>query len=184
MARFPTTKSLETLKQVGLVLDFEGYCVDSNFVIREVAWCNHDGTQCDSYHYYPSKPYPRHDPNACKTIDYVYHRIHGLPYNPPQRCRSPRHLAKDFLELYSNLPTDRPYVAYKGGHFEKNFLHRLGIPSFNLELIGCPKFNDMTRLATIASCGYHLDPFRHHCPKVECYLLYNGSEPSKDCPAT
>ena len=60
-------------------------------------------------------------------------------------------------------------LAYKGGHFEKDLLERLGVPSLNLERWGCPKASElMTSMIWLETCGSHLvkDAFMH-CPKVE-----------------
>ena len=52
-----TKECIKRLKQVGMVMDLEGYQVGSAFAVREMGWCNHNGTQCGSYHYYSSKLY-------------------------------------------------------------------------------------------------------------------------------
>ena len=52
---------------------------------------------------------------------------------------------------------------------EKEVLSKLGIPTVDLEKVGCPKFDIMNRVTTVGSVGHHADPLRHHCPKVECY---------------
>ena len=163
------TKEEEILNQVCGVIDLDGYLIKKTFTVREMGWCNYKCTETYSYHYFPANPFPKDDVKACQTITYVYNRVHGLAYYPKYRCRSPKRWENDFLNIYEKQPKDRPFVAYKGGHLEKDFLKRLGIPSINLELFGCPKFDDMTRLQTITSCGHHLHPSRHHCPKVECF---------------
>ena len=60
-------------------------------------------------------------------------------------------------------------LAYKGGHFEKDLLERLGVPSVNLERLGCPKASELIGdLVWLETCGNHLvkEAFMH-CPKVE-----------------
>ena len=81
-----------------------------------------------------------------------------------------RHLHRDLLNLYQRSKTvERPYMAYKGGTNERDLLKKLNIPAWNLEEAGCPKFERLLRLCTVVSCGQHEDPFRHHCPRLECY---------------
>ena len=60
-------------------------------------------------------------------------------------------------------------IAYKGGHFEKDLLAKLGVPSFNLEHLGCPKAGDlMSDLGWLETCGKHVVGEAYlHCPKVE-----------------
>ena len=36
---------------------------------------------------------------------------------------------------------ERTAVGYKGGHVEKDLLMKLNIPCFNLETLGCPKYD-------------------------------------------
>ena len=162
-------EALVSLDQVCGVLDFDGYYFQKTFHIREMGWCNYKCTQRYSYHYFIACPFPKGDEKARKTISYVYKRVHGLAYYPKYRCRSPVRWENDFLNIYAKQPQGRPFVAYKGGNLEKDFLERLGIPAVNLERFGCPKFDHMQRLETTTSCGHHLKPSRHHCPKVECY---------------
>jgi hypothetical protein len=64
-------------------------------------------------------------------------------------------------------------IAYKGGSFERTLLNRLNIPSFNLELFGCPKDVDIfPEMPWLECCGQHLllknnkDTYKH-CPHVE-----------------
>ena len=61
-------------------------------------------------------------------------------------------------------------LAYKGGHYERDLLNRLNIPSVNLEIYGCPKAERLfDELGWIETCGNHI-PGRYqykHCPKVE-----------------
>ena len=64
-------------------------------------------------------------------------------------------------------------IAYKGGSFERTLLNLLNIPSFNLELFGCPKAEkNFPELAWLESCKEHkllknkTDTYKH-CPRVE-----------------
>ena len=59
-------------------------------------------------------------------------------------------------------------IGYKGGHVEKDFLQRLGIPSVNLEEFGCPKFEHLTApdFNPVEGCGFHVR--QSHCAMVKC----------------
>ena len=141
------------------------------FIPREMGWCTYDNRSYGSYHYYPWLPYTRLSAQDRRTARYVQRHVHGLSYYPNEgEGRRSRHLHRDLLNLYQRCKTvERPYVAYKGGTLERDLLHHLNIPAWNFEEAGCPKFERLLRLCTVGSCGQHEDPFRHHCPRVECY---------------
>ena len=105
-------------------------------------------------------------------MKYVTEQIHGLPYHPTsaENARPQWQLYKDLEELYNtHSSSDRRMVGYKGCVVEKEVLSKLGIPSLDLEKVGCPKFDSMNRVITVGSCGHHADPLRYHCPRIECY---------------
>ena len=64
-------------------------------------------------------------------------------------------------------------IAYKGGHFERDLLQHLQIPSINLKHFGCPKAEFLfDRLVWLETCGHHLGTHSYqHCPKVELEAL-------------
>lgn len=60
-------------------------------------------------------------------------------------------------------------VAYKGGIIERNLLRQLGIPSLDLEPLGCPKADVLAPMFPEArSCGLHR---KGHCPRQEVTLF-------------
>lgn len=160
--------AFQSFHQICGVVDFDGYSFHDTFHVREMGWCDHSFTQHYTYHYFIASPYPKGDRKACSTIAYAYKHCHGLAYHPKYKCRKPARLENDFLKIYAQQPKDKPFVAYKGGHIEKDFLARLGVPAVDLEWFGCPKYDSIKDLSTIASCGHHRDCRKHHCPKAEC----------------
>lgn len=164
--------SLPQEKELLMIIDFEGFYCMSQFLIREVGYTlMHDNVSV-SLHYKPSVPYNYLSGKEKYTVRYVQTHIHGLSYTPKKQYRYD--WKKDFLELYNRLRTKTcRYVAFKGGHVERNFLNALNIPNINIELYGCPKFNEITKTESynIKSCGRHRDPDKHHCPKVETFYF-------------
>ena len=136
--------------------------------------CNYSFTEHYSLHYFIASPYPKGDKKACTTIAYQYHNCHGLAFHPKYKCRKPSRVEDDFLAIYAQQPKNRPVVAYKGGHIEKDFLERLGVPSVNLELYGCPKYELLKDVSVVQPCGHHVDNSKHHCPVVEtaCFMTW------------
>ena len=164
-------QSFRMLSHVFLILDLEGFEVQGQFLVRELGWCDWTGQHWGHSHYYPTRPYPE----AWKDkhlIRFVRRHIHGLPYTPThqEQVRPAADLEHDVKDLVQKFQQpDKTVVAYKGGHYEKELLQHWGIPYFNLEKAQCPKFNAMTRLCHPTSCSCHDDPWRHHCPQIECY---------------
>ena len=159
------------LSHVCLVLDLEWFEVQGQFLVRELGWCDWTSLNCGHYHYHPSIPYPDSWKDKSQ-IRFVRRHIHGLPYyaNRQEKARPAVQLEQDVKRLVQQFQQpNKMVVAYNGGHYEKDLLERWGIPHFNLEQAQCPKFNAMTRLRYATSCGCHYDPFRHHCPQMECY---------------
>lgn len=74
-------------------------------------------------------------------------RCTDSPSSLPPR-KEPSHLSAD--------PSHQGFVqGYKGGTVEHDTLGALGIPSLNLPWFGSPKYDEMSRLTTVKSCGYH-----------------------------
>ena len=155
-----------------LILDLDGYTkgTQGGFIPRELGWYSLTDGSNGSHHYYPWCDYDDLSPRDKTTARYVYRHIHGLPFYPQTEGY---HLLGDFHDdvqaLYRRHRTERQtWVAYKGGHLERDFLKRWNIPHYNLEEAGCPKFEKLSRLRRIASCGQHVSTLHHHCPRVEC----------------
>ena len=104
--------------------------------------------------------------------------MHGLAWHLPdqvwdeQECTGD--VKWDVFQLYRKHWTDdQNVVAFKGRLLEHDLLTELKIPWLDLEMLGCPQFKDMQQLSTVKSCGYHRDPWHHHCCRVECYHFAN-----------
>lgn len=152
---------------VGIV-DMDGFTIRRKFCCKEIAilimeedpmmWNNtfHSQAVIDSM-----------SRNDWKTHDYVVnHRIYDVPiYHRDFQSVRMECLDEVVLELYPDWGT----MAYKGGHYEKDLLEKLGIPSFNLEELGCPKANQLApRYDGCPQCGLHQFG---HCPKQEVALF-------------
>ena len=157
---------LRTKNSVCLVIDLEGFFVQTKFQVREMgyySWNEHFG---------------RHDffqPE--KTVNFAKHNIHGLTYQPRYQERAYEQDQADIvlLRLYSQFKTEKStVVAYKGGHVEKDLLNKLNIPCLDLETWGCPKYEQLkqTIVEPLASCGFHLNDNIHHCPMTECHAFW------------
>ena len=164
---------------VCLILDLEGYFVRKQFYARELGWCDWEG-RFGVLHY--QQPYRWKTLSSVDrhTAIYVYHRVHGLPFEDPpeENARPLDNLKGDVLELYEQSRTpERFLVAYKGGHVERNLLRELDLPATNLEHAGCPKFERL-EIYPIQDCGQHKT--RGHCAMVECQAFWQWMKPDSD----
>ena len=160
---------MKELENICLIIDLEGFPLAARkgkpkeFVARELGWCvwpGFDATSCGSRHYFPTDKYHNLHLRDRRTVKYVREQIHGLPYqpSPTENARPQWQWYKDLEDLYNtHSSSDRRMVAYKGG-VEKEILSKLGIPSLDLEKVGCPTFDSMTRVITVGSCGHHANP--------------------------
>ena len=101
-------------------------------------------------------------------------KIHKLPFGVPREVKAIPiselgSIVENFyreVQIESNLT-----IAYKGGHYERDLLRNLKIPSVNLECFGCPKAEKLfSSLVRIKTCGNHLEANAYqHCAKVEAF---------------
>ena len=160
------------MDQITLIIDLEGFCLSSGFIVRELGWCTIQGEN-DSQHFYSRLRYKELNYKDRRTVNYVYKHIHGLGFEAAYReaALPQRDVEGVIRALYRG-----GLVAYKGGHLEKDLLDKMGLPWVNLEEFGCPKADVLWSKTDNdgASCGCHKkDLFKMvHCPKQETFLFF------------
>ena len=166
------------LRRVCMILDLEGFILKGKrVVVREVGWCDMHGFS-DSFHFKPEPDiqFNSLSPADKRTVNYVFHNIHALPFEARPRENAINGYLVDFVvkTLCEKLSTlERDVVAYKGGTLEKQLLTRLNIPHVDLEAYGCPKPNHLLfdGFEPLFDCGHHIHSHSHY-PRVETYLFY------------
>ena len=165
------------LRRVCMILDLEGFVLKGKrVVVREVGWCDMHGFS-DSFHFKPEPDiqFNSLSPADKRTVNYVFHNIHALPFAARPRENAIDGYLFDFVvkTLCEKLSTlERDVVAYKGGTLEKQLLTRLNIPHVDLEAYGCPKPNRLLfdGFEPLFDCGHHIHS-HSHCPRVETFIL-------------
>lgn len=166
-------------RNICLCIDIDGFRMqDGSFITRELGWCDGEVKRVGSFHYDHSYRWEDLSPAECKTVQFVKHRLTGLPFrpSPAERIKYPvrmqEELEHDILSLYEqNKNFHCNVVAYKGGTLERNILDKLQIPSFNLEELNCPKYDVLAKLyGRTFNCNCHVVG-DFHCSEDEVYVF-------------
>lgn len=163
--------SRRSLNRICGIIDFDGFHVGREFLVREFGFiAMKRSSRIGKSKRYDLRPFSHliTERNA-RTIRYVTDKILGLPFHPlrGEYVYALEDLDDHILDFYERCKTPRrKVIAYKGGEVEKERLDDLEIPSVNLEIYGCPPFNELqNRRYDEISCGYHKRYL--HCPRAE-----------------
>ena len=125
------------------IIDLDGFSVQKTFFCRELGIITHGDTYGTSFHFNTPLRYEK----LCKKdkiqVTFVQEYIHGLSLadNTALNQDMVNTIVRKFYSAYHI--NENSMIAYKGGSFERTLLNWLNIPSFNLELFGCPKAVDI-----------------------------------------
>ena len=115
-----TAVDLRIKNGVCLVIDLQGFFVQTKFQVREMgyySWNKHFGRHA----FFQPAALKDLSYKDKKTVNFAKHNIHGLTYQPRYQERAYDQGQADIvlLRLYSQFKTEkRTVVAYKGGHVE------------------------------------------------------------------
>lgn len=165
-----------SLSKVCLIIDFDGFFVNRKFYAREFGFYSLTKLYRGSYRFRLNHLLKRLTNKDWQHINLCTNTIHGLSFQSVEGEEDlfpPSHLMDLVLNEYNASKTkDKFFVAFKGGHVERDVLKQLEIPHLNLELYRCPKFKDLPR-PSAKDCGYHQivdnDKLVVHCPAVKCF---------------
>jgi hypothetical protein len=148
------------------ILDMDGFLLSDGFLCKELALIEVSTARLHYEHFRLGRQRSRLNRKDQKIVDYVSRNIHGIPFvdGDDERLRQ-EDLRKSLLKLINQscYEINDVVVGYKGGNLEKAVLDSMGIASFNLELIGCPKYDELVT-----------------CPQYQ--YVQNSSPPAADCP--
>lgn len=118
-------------------------------------------------------------PKARITAAWVMRHIHGMKFED-RHGDFPQSSIYELLltiQLECIAESGKSFIAYKGGHYERDLLREVGIPYYNLESIGCPRYDQLLKdydVITSPTCGLHsyaLKSKQPHCPQAETMLF-------------
>lgn len=146
------------LEKITHLIDADGFTLRGDFWVREMTILRLSDNQATRYEFRLPFYYDELTDEEKSAVIFLCKRIHGMrfssrvPVNIGPRVRALRKADKDealkCLQEYitaEEKTCPHPLFAYKGGYIEMNWLTKLGIPSVNLEIFGCPKFDVLVR---------------------------------------
>ena len=176
IAEHLTMSQVKALERICLYIDMEGFFLPK-FHVRELGYANYLGGS-GSKHYWMPMLYTDLVPSQQRQANFVTRRIHGLPFTPThfEDAQPQEQLVQDVTDLYQLYMTpEKPTIAYKGGHIEKDLLKELELgPFVDLEDFGCPKVVDLIHAGLtqeVWDCGLHQGNGAAHCAMAECQIV-------------
>ena len=159
------------------IIDLDGFTLKRKFYCRELGMIKVGVDVGESYLFNIGIHWDELTCKGQKSCMFLTKNIHKLPFAASRESIPLANLNSIVEHFYNSTKCDEEStIGYKGGHFEKDLLKLLNIPSTNLEDYGCPKAEFLfEKLIWLETCGHHIGahPYRH-CPKVEveAYALW------------
>ena len=129
-----------------MVIDMDGYEIQNKFLSNEMGLLKVGDTEAKSFFFDINLRWGDLTHKDRKTCSYIQNRIHKLPLGVPRGIKAfqiselEAIVENFYIETRKNPDST---IVYKGGHYEKDLLAKLNIPSINLEYFGCPKAGEL-----------------------------------------
>ena len=167
------------VSEIVAIIDMDGYHIQDKFLCKEMGLLKVGDTEAKSFFFDINQRWGDLTHKDRKTCSYVQNRILKLPFGVPRGVKAFQ--ISELEAIVENFYTEtrknsESTFAFKGGHYEKDLLAKLNIPSVNLEWFGCPKAEKLfDQLIWLETCGNHIENNAYqHCAKVEveAYALW------------
>ena len=160
------------------IIDMDGFTVAKKFYCKELGVLKVGEDVGNSYLFDLGIHWQGLTSKDQKHCMFLTRNIHKLPFgiSPGSNPFPLVNLNAIVKHFYDGVKQNEySTIAYKGGHFERDLLKQLHIPSINLEDFGCPKAEFLfDRLVWLETCGHHIGTHAYqHCPKVEVEAFGN-----------
>ena len=109
-----------------------------------------------------------------RGVRYQISVIHGLPIER-RRVDNNFYSYYEMLSILRKMFWNADLVGYKGGNIERDLLNRLGVSCINMEIMACPKYEQLLCKYGVKPtvCGYHIkrSDVTYHCSGHEVKLF-------------
>ena len=174
---------MASLSDVAGIIDMDGFSIEKEFYCKELGMFKVGDLAARSYFFDLGIRWSDLCAKDRKSCWYVMRNIHKLPFGVPYGVKASKitELSDIVWGFYNEVKqSERSRLAYKGGHYERDLLTKLNIPSIDLEKYGCPKAEILiNELVWLETCGNHTvaDAYAH-CAKleVEAYAHWLGKK--------
>ena len=143
---------------MNVIVDFEGFQLPNRkFIVKELAFFNSDNNERMCYFFKSPKTF-RLNQSERRVINWLIKNIHGIEWD---------YGMTDFhylTHILNNLTEDCNTILYVKGEEKKCIFEQLTnfkTKIFNLESIGCPKFQDLYYPTCLCGSDRHLS--NNHC---------------------
>lgn len=186
--RWKTEQPLCTqpLQPITHILDLDGFFLQNGFVCKELALIEVATNCLNSEQFRLGRELEQLSKTERQHVAYVTRNVHRIPFRDTSNDRLSQqdvvHTLRQFLET-AYQPLDCLTVGYKGGNIEAILLSRLNVRSVNLELLNCPKFNDLVLQPTYQPLMRDVYP---DLEQIQCSLHSfnanaNANDDDNDC---
>ena len=160
------------LNDVVGIIDMDGFMINEQFYCKELGIIKLGDASARSFFFDICVQWDELSVKDKKMCQYTIRKIHKLPFGVPRGVNAKNLSALEgiVVDAYTEMRHDgRAFLAYKGGHYERDLLAKLGIPAANLKNFHCPKAEVLIKqLIWLETCRRHTsDDAYNHCSKVE-----------------
>lgn len=176
-------KRKNIIAQVGCIIDFDGFPLKPAFLVKELGYAYVHKNHFGSFTFKVGN-YRELTPENQRTVRWVKNHVHGMRFEDDETLDLPQ---SDLISVVKEIVAgmdEGQLVAYKGGRIEQDVLRKCKISCMNLETVGCPKFEVLSKkinhFGDAVKCGLHKHLNSHpvkknkenknlaHCPTMEC----------------
>ena len=128
------------------IIDKDGFPIGKKFYCKEIGLLEIGKQEGSSFIFDLNLKWKDLSPKHQKECMFLTKHVHKLPFKSPLEVKTFQiaNLELIVTKFYDRVKINKhSTLAYKGGHFERDLLTKLTIPSVNLEIFGCPKANQL-----------------------------------------
>lgn len=170
-----TIDHLHKAKQIKYIFDCDGFSIDGEFHVKEVAIGNLDTGEINLYHFQLPKLYNQLTGKLKYQVRWLTNNIHGLRYENDHSDLPINEMSIKIQTACVDADLNKRTIGYKGGHIEYDILKRLKYShlAVNIEIFGCPRFDILYTTLNLNKTS----PLFNSC--IQCHKHVKAKNPNK-----